>query len=60
MGFRVLIAGGRGREEYARLRDVEIVTAGDRALPALAASYARSRGLPVTVVRPTKRESPTE
>src|SRR5262245_15674129 len=63
MAFRVLIAGGRGRVEYARLRDVldkvlakrlpdvESVTGGGPGVPALAASYARSRDLPVTVVR---------
>ncbi|MCE9564431.1 MAG: DUF2493 domain-containing protein [Planctomycetes bacterium] len=58
MTFRVLIIGGRQRFEYARLRDaidallakrlpdVEILTAGGPGVPALAACYARSRGLP--------------
>jgi len=59
MAFSVLIIGGRQRFEYARLRaaldallanrlpDVEILTAGGPGVPALAACYARSRGLPV-------------
>jgi hypothetical protein len=67
MGFRALVAGGRGRVEYTRLRDaldraltkrlpdVGIVTGGP-SVPALAASYARSRGLPVTVVRADHEE----
>jgi hypothetical protein len=64
MAFRVLVAGGRDWVDYVRLRDaldkalvnrlpeVEILTAGGPGVPALAASYARSRGLKVVVVTP--------
>lgn len=60
--FRVLVAGGTGFRDYARLRDtldalladrmpdVVILTAGGPGVAALAASYARSRGLDVRVV----------
>jgi len=62
MAFRVLIIGGRQRVEYARLRaaldtllvnripDVEILTAGGPGVPALAACYATSRGLPLLAI----------
>lgn len=57
MAFRVLIVGPSSYRDYARLRDVldialvnrfpdvAIITTGGPGLPALAASYARSRGL---------------
>ncbi len=57
MVFRVLVAGGREKVDYVRLRDaldaalvnrlphVEIITPGGPGVPALAASYARSHGL---------------
>jgi hypothetical protein len=59
MTFRVLVAGGREPVDYVRLRDaldklltnrmpeVQILTAGGPGVPALAASYACSRGLEV-------------
>src|SRR5262245_26279370 len=62
MSFRVLVIGGRRFCDNARLRDaldralvnrlpdVELLTAGGPGVPALAASYARSRGLTLTVL----------
>src|SRR4051812_28632896 len=64
MAFRVLILGGRIPVTYARLRDaldvllanrlpdVVILTAGGPGVPALAASYTRSRGLELVAVPP--------
>jgi hypothetical protein len=57
--FRVLVAGPRGFTDYPALRaaldallvnrlpDVELLTAGGRGVPMLAASYASARGLTV-------------
>lgn len=68
--FRVLVAGGTGFRDYARLRDtldallaerlpdVVILTAGGPGVPALAASYARSRGLGVEVTVGDYRRRP--
>lgn len=59
MAFRVLIIGSQQRFEFARLRDaldallanrlpdVEILTTGGPGVPALAACYAQSRGVPL-------------
>ena len=67
MAFRVLIIGGRQFRDYARLRDaleralarrlpdVELVTAGGAGVPALVASYARTRGL--TGVNPHRHKN---
>jgi hypothetical protein len=64
MVFRVLVAGDREPVDYVRLRDaldkllanrlpeVQILTSGGPGVPALAAGYARSRGLEVVVVTP--------
>jgi hypothetical protein len=72
MAFRVLVAGGRDRVDYVRLRDaldkllanrmpeVQILTAGGPGVPALAASYARSRGLEVVVVTPDHQKHRTD
>lgn len=61
MPFRVLIIGGPARVDYPRLAaaldtllahrlpEVEILTAGGPGVPALAACYARRRGLTLTV-----------
>ena len=50
-GWRTATCGTRSLDEALAvcLPDVEILTAGGPGVPALAASYARSRGLPVTV-----------
>jgi hypothetical protein len=70
MAFRVLILGESHFRDYARLRDaldaalvnrlpdVEIVTTGGPGLPALAASYARSRGLELVPVVPDCQRFP--
>ena len=62
MAFRVLVVGSRSWLDYPclrdildralvnRLPDVEIVTPGGPGIPALAASYATSRGLPFLTV----------
>jgi YspA, cpYpsA-related SLOG family len=62
--------GGRGWVDYARLRDVldaalanrlpdvDVVTAGGPGVPALAASYARSRGLGFVAVPPDFEKHP--
>src|SRR5262245_60963452 len=62
MSFRVLVIGGRRFCDNARLRDaldralvnrlpdVELLTAGGPGVAALAASYARTRGLTLTVL----------
>jgi hypothetical protein len=72
MAFRVLVAGGRGPVDYFRLRDVldkllanrmpdvQILTAGGPGVPALAASYARSRGLEVVVINPDHNKHKTD
>jgi YspA, cpYpsA-related SLOG family len=64
MPFRVLVIGGRNPIPFALLRDtlddalirrlpdVEILTAGGRGIPALAASYATARGLPLVAMVP--------
>jgi hypothetical protein len=64
MAFRVLVIGAPGFYAYARLRDaldlalanrlpdVQLITAGGPGVPALAACYARSRGLPLEVALP--------
>ena len=70
MAFRVLVVGGRGRVDYARFRDaldralanrlpeVQILTAGGPGVPALAASYARSRSLELVAVTPNFQKHP--
>src|SRR6478672_2681923 len=72
MSFRVLVIGGRAFRDYARLRkvldtalakrlpDVELLTAGGAGVPALAASYARSRGLSVTVIAADHAKHPAD
>ena len=72
MAFRVLIAGGRHFTNYPTLRaaldallanrlpDVELLTAGGRGVPMLAASYAAERGLVVTALVPDYGRFPTE
>jgi hypothetical protein len=69
MSFRVLIVGDHFRD-YARLRDtlgavlarrlpnVEILTTGGPSVPALAASYARSRGLRFAALVPDHERHP--
>jgi hypothetical protein len=68
--FRVLILGDPTFRDYGRLRDaldaalvnrlpdVVIVTSGGPGLPALAASYARSRGLELLPVIPDRVRYP--
>jgi hypothetical protein len=70
MAFRVLLLGDPLFRDYARLRDaldaalvnrlpdVELVTTGGPGLPALAASYARSRGLELVPVVPDCQRFP--
>src|ERR1700722_3723966 len=75
MPFRVLIFGSHSFRDYAKLRsvldialskrlpDLVLVTTGGSGLPALVASYGRSRNLPVEVTPITRypldvRESP--
>jgi YspA, cpYpsA-related SLOG family len=70
MPFRVLVIGGRKPIPSAwlrdtldgalvkRLPDVEIFTAGGRGIPALAASYATARGLPLVAMVPDFIEYP--
>jgi hypothetical protein len=72
MAVRVLVAGGREPVDYVRLRDaldkllanrmpeVQILTAGGPGVPALAASYARSRGLEVVVITPDHNKHKTD
>ena len=70
MVFRVLILGESGFRDYSRLRDaldaalsrrqpeVTILTAGGPGVPALAASYARSRGLELLALVPDHERYP--
>jgi hypothetical protein len=70
MMFRLLIIGGSGFYEYPRLRDaldfalanrlphVEILSIGGPGVPALAASYARSRGLLFRPILPDFEKHP--
>lgn len=73
MSFRVLITGGvRPSCSYAALRaaldallanrlpDVELLTAGGRGVPMLAASYAAERGLTLTALVPDFRRFPVD
>jgi len=70
MAYRVLIVGGRGWRDYGKLRsaldailvnrlpDVAILTAGGPGAPALAACYARSRGLELVALVPDHERYP--
>jgi hypothetical protein len=70
MAFRVLIIGTAGIRDYPwlrdvldtllanRLPDVELLTTGGPGLPALVASYARSRGLTFTALVPDHERYP--
>jgi hypothetical protein len=70
MAFRVLVLGDPRFRDFAQLRDtldatlvnrlpeVVIVTTGGPGLPALAASYARSRGLELVPVVPDCQRFP--
>ena len=63
MPVSLLMVGGPSFRDYARLRDaldvalanrfpdVQLVTIGGPGVPALVASYARSRGLPLVVTQ---------
>jgi len=70
MAYRILVVGGRGWFDYGnlcstldtvlanRLPDVVILTAGGAGVPALAASYARARGLELVALVPDHERFP--